>query len=298
MGSAAAPGAALGAVSLVRRPAAAGTFYPSDPAELEATIDALLEEASRGPGEPESLVALIVPHAGYRYSGLVAASGYALIRGLEVRRAAILGPAHFAPLDGCSVPRTDAWRTPLGDVEVDAELRDALVGSGAVIDDEPHEPEHAVEVQLPFVQRALGRSARVLPVTVGRTTPVEVANMIEALPQDALVVVSTDLSHYHDAATAQRLDRRTADAMLERDPARIAPEDACGAFALRGLLELARRRDQRIELLDLRSSADLGGEPDRVVGYGAFAVREKLSEYSSSVTGSPQSGAPPPFTAT
>ncbi|HYX79652.1 MAG TPA: AmmeMemoRadiSam system protein B, partial [Actinomycetota bacterium] len=214
------------------------------------------------------------------------------------RRAAILGPAHFVPLDGCSVPRTDAWRTPLGDVEVDAELRDALVGSGAVIDDEPHGPEHAVEVQLPFVQRGLGRSARVLPVAVGRTTPVEVATMIEALPQDVLVIVSTDLSHYHDAATAQRLDRRTIDAILERDPARIGPEDACGVFALRGLLELARRRDQRIKLLDLRSSADLGGERDRVVGYGAFAVREKLSAYSSSVTGSPQSGAPPPFTAT
>jgi AmmeMemoRadiSam system protein B len=268
-------------VSRVRPPAAAGTFYPSDPAELEATIDALLEEASRGPGEPASLVALIVPHAGHRYSGPVAASAYVLLRGSDVRRAAILGPAHFVPLEGCAVPAADAWRTPLGDVEVDAELRDALVGSGATVDDEPHEPEHAVEVQLPFLQRLLGPSVRVLPVTVGITTPEEVAATINAVPTDALVIVSTDLSHYLNAATARRLDRRTAEAILACELERIGPEDGCGAYPLRGLLELARRRDLAVELLDLRNSADTAGHPGRVVGYGAFALRSRGSPSSS-----------------
>ncbi len=255
----------------VRAPVAAGTFYPGRPEDLGLAIDELLAEAKvAGRRRP---AALIAPHAGYVYSGPIAASAYALLRGAGARRVAILGPAHFVPLDGCAVPAVDAWRTPLGDVEIDRELRRAVAGPGVALDDGPHEPEHAIEVHLPFLQRALGPELTVLPIAVGVSRPDEIASVIETLPPSVLVVVSTDLSHYHDAEAARRLDRRTADAILARDPDGIGPEDACGAFALRGMLEHARRHGLEVELLDLRNSADTAGDSRRVVGYCAFALR-------------------------
>lgn len=257
----------------VRPPAAAGRFYPDDPDELRAAVDGLLDAA--GPTSGPVPRALIVPHAGYGYSGPVAASAYATVRGAaaRLRRVALLGPAHFVPLAGAVVPVAEAWRTPLGDVPIDLGLRRVAQGAGAAADDEPHEPEHAIEVQLPFLLRLLGPDLRVLPVAVGASTADTVAGLIEALAAEAdLVVVSTDLSHYHDLAAARRLDRRTAEAVTARDPDAIASEDACGVFALRGLVEAARRDDRSIRLLDLRTSADTAGDPRRVVGYGAFAV--------------------------
>lgn len=255
-----------------RTPAAAGSFYPSDPAELASTVDALLETAL-APADVGEILALVVPHAGYVFSGPVAASAYALLRGHEIGRVALLGPAHFVPLRGTAVPRADAWRTPLGALGIDAELRAIAVDTGAVVDDAPHEPEHALEVQLPFLQRVLGEPA-ILPIAVGLAQPGPVADLVAALLPHALVVVSTDLSHYHEQRTAERLDRRTADAVLARDADAIGPEDACGSYALRGLVELARREDLPIRLLDLRTSADTAGDPWRVVGYGAFVVED------------------------
>jgi hypothetical protein len=255
----------------VRLPSVAGTFYPADAAGLAAIVDGLLDRAEVATVTPPPL-ALMVPHAGYVYSGPIAASAYALVRGAGLERAAVLGPAHFVALRGAAVPSAEAWRTPLGDVPVDAGLRDLAVATGAVVDDDVHAPEHAVEVQLPFLQRLAGTGLSVLPVAVGVADPTAVADLVAAFLPHALVVVSTDLSHYEDAATARRLDRRTADAVLARDPARIGREDACGSFALRGLVELARRESLAVRLLDLRSSADTAGDPRRVVGYGAFAV--------------------------
>ncbi len=254
----------------VRLPSVAGTFYPADPARLAAEVDGLLEGAT--PAAVPEPVALVAPHAGYVYSGPVAASAYALLRARTPERVAILGPAHLVPLRGAAVPSAPAWRTPLGDVRVDPWLRELAVEAGAVVDDEVHAPEHAVEVQLPFLQRLAGDGLSVLPVAVGVAEPAEVAELVGALAPHAFVVVSTDLSHYHDDATAKRLDRRTADAVLARDPGRIGREDACGSFALRGLVEHARRAGLDVHLLDLRTSADTAGDPWRVVGYGAFAV--------------------------
>jgi hypothetical protein len=202
----------------------------------------------------------------------VAATAYALLRRSTVRRVAVFGPAHFVPLRGTAVPAVTSWRTPLGSVDIDAELREAAVGRGAGVDDAPHGPEHSLEVQLPFLQRVLGERLSVLPIAVGLSEPAEVADVIGALLPRALVVVSTDLSHYLDDAAAKRRDRRTADAIIARDPDAIGPDDACGAHALRGLLELARHEDLRVRLLDLRTSADTAGDPWRVVGYGAFAA--------------------------
>jgi AmmeMemoRadiSam system protein B len=236
-------------------------------------VDELLGKAEvSGGSRPE---ALIVPHAGYAYSGPVAASAYALLRAHaeRIRRVVLLGPAHFVPLRGAAVPSSGTWSTPLGEVLVDPELREAALEAGTFADDGPHAPEHALEVQLPFLQRVLADGFTVLPIAVGMTSPEEVAELIAALRAEALLVVSSDLSHYHDDATAKRLDRRTADAVCGRDPSRIGLDDACGVYALRGIVEHARRADLDVELLDLRTSADTAGDASRVVGYGAFALR-------------------------
>lgn len=265
-----------GATSRMRHPAAAGTFYPADAGELAGTVDRLLADAKAPTGDAPTPEAVIVPHAGYVYSGPVAATAYALLRPVaeRIRRVVLLGPAHFVPLGGMAVPSADTWRTPLGDALVDPELRDAAARCGAEIDDRPHEPEHSLEVQLPFLQRLVGPGLAVLPVAVGVASPVEVADLIAALwdGPDTLVLASTDLSHYHDHETARRLDRRTADAVLARDPSAIGPEDACGVYALRGIVEHARRTDLDVRVLDLRTSADTAGDPRQVVGYGAFAL--------------------------
>ena len=251
---------------MIRRPAVAGLFYPEDPSELAEAVDALLDQASSEPAP--GLRGLVAPHAGYVYSGPVAATAFALAP--RAARVVLLGPSHFVPLDGLAVSSADSWATPLGEVAVAEDLRDAAVAAGATVDDAPHTREHALEVELPFLQRACSDGLEILPVAVGRATPAAVAVLIEAL--DAFVVVSTDLSHYLDRATATRVDRETADAVLRRDPGAIRDESACGVHALRGLVEHARRAELEIELLDLRTSADTSGEPERVVGYGAFAL--------------------------
>ena len=255
----------------IRGPVAAGTFYPADPLELAETVDRLLEDARERTPATRHPAAVIVPHAGYRYSGSVAAAAYAHFR--PGPRAVILGPSHFLPLKGMVVPSVSAWVTPLGDVAVDDELRQEAVANGAIVDDAPHGSEHAIEVQLPFLQR-IGHEPSVLPIAVGTTQPAEVADLIEAFSggPDVTVIVSTDLSHYNDAETARRLDRRTADAVVARDPRSIRIEDACGVFALRGIVEWARRTDREIRLLELRNSSDATGHVWRVVGYGAFVI--------------------------
>ncbi|HEY8018584.1 MAG TPA: AmmeMemoRadiSam system protein B [Actinomycetota bacterium] len=257
----------------VRPPAAAGTFYPQSHRGLCEEVDRLLEEPARWSGpRPWGIV---VPHAGYRYSGPVAASGYATVRpwAEAISRVVVLGPAHFVPLEGCAVPVSGAWRTPLGDVPVDPELRELAGCAGCVDDDGPHGPEHAIEVQLPFLQRLMGPPLRILPIAVGRATSGEVAGVLGAVGRQAdLVVVSTDLSHYEDLASARAHDRRTADAVLALDADAIGPRDACGEYALRGALAFARAATMQIRLLDLRTSGDTAGDPERVVGYGAFAI--------------------------
>jgi AmmeMemoRadiSam system protein B len=259
-------------VTGIRPPAAAGLFYPAGPVELASMVDRLLGSA---PADERPARAVVAPHAGYVYSGPVAASAYAALRGRRDRlgRVAILGPSHFVGLEGAAVPAADTWTTPLGTVVVDDRLRAAAVGVGAVVDDGPHAPEHAVEVQLPFLQRLCDPAPSVLPVAVGEMAIADAADLVAALWEAAdAIVVSTDLSHYLDDAGAREADRRTADAIVDLRARDIGPYDACGAFALRGLVEHARRIGARIRLLDLRTSADTVGDPGRVVGYGAFAV--------------------------
>jgi AmmeMemoRadiSam system protein B len=262
----------------VRRAAVAGRFYPAGPSALADLVDGLLGDVhpDRGPARP---VAAVAPHAGYEYSGAVAATTYAHLSCWreEITRVVLLGPAHFVPLEGMAVPGVDAFATPLGPVEIDDAARTTVAGMpGVVIDDDPHEGEHSLETQLPFLLRALDPRVRVLPVAVGRTVPGDVAGLLAGvLSADGTVaVVSTDLSHYLDLRTARERDAHTAAAILARDAAAIGPEDACGHWALRGLLQHAAQRGMDVELLRLGTSADAGAGTSRVVGYGSFLVRE------------------------
>jgi AmmeMemoRadiSam system protein B len=259
----------------VRTPAVAGTFYPARPGELKRMVDDLLAGALTPESAP-SPAALVVPHAGYVYSGPVAAMAYARLCGTaaSISRVVAFGPVHYVPVRGAAVPAAVAWATPLGEVPIDRALRERAVARGAAVDDRPHAREHALEVQLPFLQRVLGGGFTFLPVAVSELSAGETADLIgEFLGEEGtLVLVSTDLSHYHDLATARRLDRHTAQAVVARNAAALGDEDACGIFALRGLVELARRKHLSLELLDLRTSADTAGDPERVVGYGAFMI--------------------------
>jgi len=263
----------------VRPAAVAGSFYPGDADELTAVVDSLLERArpkksKDAVGPPP--VALVVPHAGYVYSGAVAASAYDCLRGRSLRRVAVLGPAHYVPLIGIAVPAVTAFSTPIGEVPVEVDTCAALAErfECVTVDDRAHRPEHSIEVQLPFLQRVLAPGWTCVPLVVGATAPEQVADVLDALcvDGDMLPVVSTDLSHYLDLPSAQRRDRRTAQAVVDRDAAAIGPHDACGAYPLRGLLHWARRHELGVRLLHQGTSADAGGDARRVVGYAAFAV--------------------------
>jgi AmmeMemoRadiSam system protein B len=237
----------------------------------------LLDDAPAPASYAPSPKAIIAPHAGYVYSGPIAAYAYRAIeskRG-EIQRVILLGPSHRVPLRGMALPSTDSFATPLGEVAIDESARRRLRSiATVVVDDAPHADEHSLEVHIPFLQHVLGIEWTLVPIAVGRATPLEVADVLAAMwggPETA-VVVSTDLSHYHDHATAAALDRRTAAAIVDRDVAAISVTDACGAHPLRGLIELTRTAGLGIELLDLRSSGDTAGDRDKVVGYGAFTV--------------------------
>ena len=261
---------------MIRPPAVAGTFYPADPEKLLAAVgEALADASARRPSGPAPK-ALIAPHAGYLYSGPVAAAAYATVmpRRDQIERVVILGPAHTVPLAAIAAPGADALATPLGPVPVDTGACSRLLGAGlAVVSDPAHAAEHSIEVQLPFVQVALGQ-VHVVPLVVGQVPASTVADVLDAVwgGPETLIVVSTDLSHYHDQPTATDLDRRTAAAILARRPEALGRGDACGLFPLQGLLTAASRHDLAVDLLALATSADTVGDPDRVVGYGAFAL--------------------------
>lgn len=257
----------------VRPAAVAGRFYPGDARALAAMVDDALAHAAAPTGRPPK--ALVVPHAGYVYSGPIAASGYRRLSAVRdvIRRVVLMGPAHYVGVRGLAVSSADAFVTPLGPVPVDAEAREAVLGlPGVVVDDRAHAPEHSLEVHLPFLQRTLDRFA-VLPLVVGAADARTVAHVLDTVwgGDETLIVVSSDLSHYLDHARAQQRDRATADAILRGEGATLTDEDACGVAPLRGLLVAAAEHGLHGELVDLRTSGDTAGDPDRVVGYGAFS---------------------------
>lgn len=255
----------------VRPPAVAGLFYPDDPAELSSTVDSLLG----GPAVPGPMPkVVVVPHAGYTYSGRVAGRAYGRLgpEARSLRRILLLGPSHRVYFRGFAVPEAQEFATPLGNVHVDAGSLARLHDLPTVtFSDAPHALEHGLEVQLPFLQR-VAPAAEIVPVVAGDASPTEVAALIDALwgGADTLIVASSDLSHYHSYRIAQALDAATARAVLEgRDD--LTGEQACGCVVLNGLAHAARGRHLRAELLELRNSGDTAGDRARVVGYGAFA---------------------------
>lgn len=263
----------------VRPAAVAGAFYPRAADSLHGMVSGLLDGARARPHDDTR--AVIAPHAGYIYSGAVAAEAFATLEPLKghIRRAVVIGPAHFVTLRGIAVPSHEAFATPLGDVPVDRAALDEIAELPHVAtEDEPHAPEHALEVELPFLQVVLGK-VPIIPLVVGAAKAEEVADVLAQLwDGHTLIVVSTDLSHYHSYETARRLDAATAQAIERCDEEAISAQDACGVLPLRGLLIEARRRGLAIERLDLRNSGDTAGDRVSVVGYGAWAIRETSRE--------------------
>jgi AmmeMemoRadiSam system protein B len=245
-------------------------FYPRDGRELAATVDRLVAAAPSGQCTacPK---ALIVPHAGYMYSGEIAASAFARVAPFadRIERVILIGPTHRMYVDGLASPGAARLATPLGDVEVD---RDALAGIPE--NAAAHAREHSLEVELPFLQRVLPR-AKVVPLAGSSATPAEVGALLDRLygGPETLFVISSDLSHYLPYAAGRAKDQRTAARICAGDTS-IDGDDACGAIGIDGLLHLAKTRPLRVELVDLRSSGDTAGSKDEVVGYGAFAAYE------------------------
>lgn len=256
----------------VRPPAVAGIFYPQDPTALRRMVDELL--AGAAPGNGRAPKATIAPHAGYRYSGAVAAAAYAQLAaaGAQLQRVILLGPAHRVPLRGLAASGAAAFATPLGEVPLAEKAQATAVALPQVrVWDEAHAAEHSLEVQLPFLQR-LFSGIEIVPLVVGQATVSEVAEVLEIVwggPETA-VVVSSDLSHFHDYTTAQRLDQATAAAIEDLDEEALGPDSACGCAAIRGLLQVARAHQLTAQTVMLRNSGDSAGERQRVVGYGAF----------------------------
>ncbi|HSJ91563.1 MAG TPA: AmmeMemoRadiSam system protein B [Ilumatobacter sp.] len=259
-----------------RSPAVAGLFYPADPDELRALLRSCFADAVTPGPSATAPSALVVPHAGLVYSGPIAASAYLRLAALRtgVRRVVLLGPSHRVPMRGIGLTSATDWQSPLGPVTIDHRADDALLAlSFVVVRDDAHAPEHSLEVQLPFLQVVLDEF-ELLPMVVGAADAQQVATAIDTVwtSPDTLVLVSTDLSHYHRYAEAVQLDTRTAAAIVAKHDGDIADLDACGARPLRGLLRTAAERDLEVEQLDLRNSGDTAGDRDRVVGYGAFAL--------------------------
>ncbi len=264
----------------IRPPSQAGKFYPEDPTTLAEMVDEMMEEArGRVKITVGRTVAFIVPHAGYVYSGPIAASAYAVMERQSgpVERVILLGPSHWADFRGFALSEAEGFATPLGVVPVDVEANELLVQRGvAFYGDSAHLPEHCLEVQLPFLQRILD-SFQIVPILVGRADPNEVGILLDTLNRTAgtVILVSSDLSHYLDYETAVRVDRATAEQILRLDWRAIHSEAACGYRAIRGLLHYAGLKGWRVRLLDLRNSGDTAGPADRVVGYGAFAFEQR-----------------------
>ena len=260
-----------------RPPAVAGSFYPADPHRLRSDVARLLAGAAGAAarGRPKAAIA---PHAGYPYSGEAAAAAFgALARDADsIERVVLIGPAHYVPFRGLAVPSVDAFGTPLGRVPLDrAALAAVAEMPGVRAADAPHAPEHALEVELPFLQVLLPHLT-IVPLLVGDAHPEEVAAVLERLwgGPETVIVVSSDLSHFHDDETARRRDAGTAAAIEGGAPAGLGPGDACGYLAIAGLLAEATRRGLTAQRLALCNSGDAGGGRDRVVGYGAWLFAE------------------------
>jgi AmmeMemoRadiSam system protein B len=249
-------------------------FYPAQDNELRRTVAELL-----GPGGPtrDDAVpkALIVPHAGYVYSGPVAATAYRLLAPARdrIRRVVLMGPAHRVYLEGMALPATTSFATPLGAIPIDLEAVEAVADlPGVCVSDEAHALEHSLEVQLPFLQIVLD-AFRLVPIVVGRCDADLVAGVIDRLwgGPETVTVISSDLSHYLPYSEARRVDGETCGQIASKSY-RLSGEQACGAYAINGLMRARHCQALAVEALDVRNSGDTAGDRRQVVGYGAFSL--------------------------
>jgi AmmeMemoRadiSam system protein B len=258
-----------------RPPAVAGTFYSDKPQELAADVRAFVEEATPS-GKDKPPKAVIAPHAGYIYSGPIAGSAYAALasRGKDIERVILVGPSHRVAFPGVAASAAAAFETPLGPVPVDREAVAVLLEDGSAREFEPaHQNEHSLEVQLPFCKH-ICPGARIVPLLAGDQDWRAVERILGLLwgGDETAVVISSDLSHYHDYATAQALDTDTAKTVERLGAGQISFDQACGATGINGLLAVAASKGLACHTLDLRNSGDTAGPRNRVVGYGAFAA--------------------------
>lgn len=257
----------------IRQPAVAGTFYPDSPGALNQMINDLLGEAEVKDLSPK---AIVVPHAGLIYSGPIAANAYRLLHSMapEIRRVVLLGPSHRVPFQGMALPDCEAFATPLGQIPLDLDAMAALQSFSQVsVLDQAHKHEHSLEVQCPFLQSCLDEF-KLVPIVVGDDSALSVAEVIEQLwgEQETLIIISSDLSHFHSYEEACYRDQQTAKA-IEQLSSNLTGGQACGCNPLNGMLKVAQRRGMDVITLDVRNSGDTAGDKSRVVGYGAFVIQ-------------------------
>ncbi|MDT8372279.1 MAG: AmmeMemoRadiSam system protein B [Gammaproteobacteria bacterium] len=261
-----------------RPSAVAGLFYPATTASLSEMIEHSFHQA-KPCLQQHKPKALIVPHAGYIYSGAVAASvyQYLLSNRDDIKRVVLIGPSHRVGFYGLALSSADYFNTPFGAIKVNHDSDQTLLElEGVIILDEAHANEHSLEVQLPFLQFSLSNFT-IIPIVVGDANTTLVSHVIEALwgGSETLIVISSDLSHYHDYKTAKLLDDATSQAIIAFDSNRIDSLHACGCVGIRGLLEFAQHFPLKASIIDVRNSGDTAGSKDSVVGYGAFLFEEE-----------------------
>jgi len=261
------------AKNTIRPAVVSGQFYPADPVELEQMVKSLLNGVE---DIPLSSKAIIAPHAGLIYSGPVAATVYASLLAIreKISRVVLMGPSHRVYLKGLALSSADYYETPLGQIEIDQDACDSVRNLAQVtVADAAHAQEHSLEVHLPFLQFILN-NFKLIPIVVGEASPEEVAEVLEVLwgEEDTQIIISSDLSHFHDYETAQQLDLSTSKAIENLQLESIGPQQACGCMPMRGLLQVAKNKHLNVKTLDLRNSGDTAGTKDRVVGYGAYSI--------------------------
>jgi len=256
-----------------RHPAVAGSFYPANPQQLHLMLDQFLNDAATDAKVPKAIIA---PHAGYIYSGPIAATAYARLKKAHDRitRVVLIGPSHRVAFRGMAVSRAEAFSTPLGSVLVDQAAVRAIIQLPFVeYLEQAHTYEHSLEVQLPFLQEMLD-SFEIVPIVAGDASAEQVSQVLDALwgGDETLIVVSSDLSHYHDYATARQMDQATSQAIEQLHYEQLDFESACGRVPVSGLLKLARKKSLSVTAIDLRNSGDTAGDKASVVGYGAYVI--------------------------
>lgn len=256
-----------------RQPAVAGTFYPENPQQLHQMLAHYLQEAKTDEKVPK---AMIVPHAGYIYSGPTAAAAYARLKKARhlIKRVVIIGPSHRVAFDGLAVSQAETFTTPLGKIAVD-QAAVAVIAQLPFVQylEQAHAHEHSLEVHLPFLQETL-HDFKIVPIVAGDASAEQVGQVIDALwgGDETLIVISSDLSHYHDYLTAQQLDQATSEIIERQEYERLEFNSACGRVPVSGLLKVAREKSLAVRTIDLRNSGDTAGDKSKVVGYGAYVI--------------------------